>query len=1036
MAYVGHPPFQEFTNPPTKDSFTGDGSTVAFDMSAAVASNAENALEVYVNNVRQEPGTGKAFTLGVDGSNAIKRITFTAAPANGAAIYVINDKTNTSVTAPLSNDLNGTELILDGDGDTSITADTDDRIDFKLAGVEHISIGNSSGDTIIKTRVDAKDIMFQQFDGRDVLEINDAGFVALHNGDSGSGQLRIYEDDDNGANFTAFQVGTQSADITYTLPTADGSSGQAITTNGSGVLSFATVAANTPTSADGQALGSASLEWSDLFLADSSTIQFGADQDTILTHTDGSGLTLNSTNKLMFNDASQFIHAPSATVLDIGATDEIELTATLIDVVGNFTNSGTIVSAGIVTAAGFTIGSAVIGEAELEILDGATVTTTELNLIDGDTSRGTTAVASGDGILINDAGTMRMTNVDTVSTYFASHTVGGGNIVTTGALGSGSIAAGFGAIDNGTSGIRTNTFTAETAFVPDASGGADLGTTSLEFNDAFFNDGAVINFGDDQDVKLTHTADTGLTLNSTMKLMFNDASQFIQGTSATVLSIAATDEIDLTATAVDLNGTLNVSGVATFQATPVFPDGSLAVADLDIDGATDIGAAIVDADLFIVDDGAGGTNRKTTAARIKTYAGTSGAVTAITSVLNTSLVLGRDADNDIDFTADNIITFRAAAVDQVKLIDNVFSPVADSDVDLGTSSLYFKDAFIDTITTTGTITTAGELDAATLDISGAIDIAGASQFSSTITVGVDDTGYDVKFFGATADAFMLWDESVDDLILGGAARLGVGTTGSGAAQSGSVTISKPGGGEVMPTAVTAANSYIHIGNNEYGDTNTPDGKAMIAFGYTGGVARANAPAYIGYEEVLNSGYTKGNLTFYTRDVTTDTAPALTMKIDNIGAVTKPLQPAFSVTTSATQEDMQEDADVTIVFGLEIFDTNGDFASNTFTAPVTGKYMLTAKIVTAAIDHDGTYYAAFSIITSNRNYTETYSVRDFFEAQPEFWPFQVSAVVDMDASDTAFVRYRESGPGASQTDVYNANASGARIYHQFTGYLLG
>jgi len=730
MSYLGQSPFQEFTNPPTKDSFTGDGSTVAFDMSAAVASNAQNALEVYVNNVRQEPGTGKAFTLGVDGSNANKRITFTAAPANGAAIYVINDKTNTSVTAPLSNDLNGTELILDGDGDTSITADTDDRIDFKLAGVEHISIGNSSGDTIIKTRVDAKDIMFQQFDGRDVLEINDAGFVALHNGDSGSGQLRIYEDDDNGANFTAFQVGTQSADITYTLPTADGSSGQAITTNGSGVLSFATVAANTPTSADGQALGSASLEWSDLFLADSSTIQFGADQDTILTHTDGSGLTLNSTNKLMFNDASQFIHAPSATVLDIGATDEIELTATLIDVVGNFTNSGTIVSAGIVTAAGFTIGSAVIGEAELEILDGATVTTTELNLIDGDTSRGTTAVASGDGILINDAGTMRMTNVDTVSTYFASHTVGGGNIVTTGALGSGSIAAGFGAIDNGTSGIRTNTFTAETAFVPDASGGADLGTTSLEFNDAFFNDGAVINFGDDQDVKLTHTADTGLTLNSTMKLMFNDASQFIQGTSATVLSIAATDEIDLTATAVDLNGTLNVSGVATFQATPVFPDGSLAVADLDIDGATDIGAAIVDADLFIVDDGAGGANRKTTAARIKTYAATSGDVTTIDSLLKADIKIGEDDQTKIDFETADQINFYAANVNQVKLIDNVFAPVADSDVDLGTSSLYFKDTFLDTIRTTGVSVFGSATSTSAGGYTGTVQVQGAGANST------------------------------------------------------------------------------------------------------------------------------------------------------------------------------------------------------------------------------------------------------------------------------------------------------------------
>ena len=43
---------------------------------------------------------------------------------------------------------------------------------------------------------------------------------------------------------------------------------------------------------------------------------------------------------------------------------------------------------------------------------------------------------------------------------------------------------------------------------------------------------------------------------------------------------------------------------------------------LDIDGATDIGGAIADADLFIVDDGAGGTNRKTAASRLKTYIGT------------------------------------------------------------------------------------------------------------------------------------------------------------------------------------------------------------------------------------------------------------------------------------------------------------------------------------------------------------------------------------------------------------------------------
>ena len=86
-------------------------------------------------------------------------------------------------------------------------------------------------------------------------------------------------------------------------------------------------------------------------------------------------------------------------------------------------------------------------------------TVSELNLIDGGTARGTDAVASGDGLLVNDGGTMKMTNVDTVSTYFASHSVGGGNIVTTGALNSGSITSGFGAIDNGSSTLDTGAIT-------------------------------------------------------------------------------------------------------------------------------------------------------------------------------------------------------------------------------------------------------------------------------------------------------------------------------------------------------------------------------------------------------------------------------------------------------------------------------------------------------------------------------------------------------------------------------------------------
>ena len=65
-----------------KDSFTGDGSTTTFDLANDVVRGAENALEVFIDNVRQELGTGKAFTLGVDGSNNFRRITFTV-PANG-----------------------------------------------------------------------------------------------------------------------------------------------------------------------------------------------------------------------------------------------------------------------------------------------------------------------------------------------------------------------------------------------------------------------------------------------------------------------------------------------------------------------------------------------------------------------------------------------------------------------------------------------------------------------------------------------------------------------------------------------------------------------------------------------------------------------------------------------------------------------------------------------------------------------------------------------------------------------------------------
>ena len=102
----------------------------------------------------------------------------------------------------------------------------------------------------------------------------------------------------------------------------------------------------------------------------------------------------------------------------------------------------------------------------------------------------------------------------------------------------------------------------------------------------------------------------------------------------------------------------------------------------------------------------------------------------------------------------------SSAVEQIRIQDGAIVPVTDNDIDLGTASLEFKDAYFD-----GTVTTDG------LTVSGTTNLDGAIQVDNTITVGVDDTGYDVKFFGDTASAYMLWDASVDDLILGGAARV-------------------------------------------------------------------------------------------------------------------------------------------------------------------------------------------------------------------------------------------------------------------------
>jgi len=292
--------------------------------------------------------------------------------------------------------------------------------------------------------------------------------------------------------------------------------------------------------------------------------------------------------------------------------------------------------AAITAGTSFVIGSADINETDLEKIDGITNGAGAANkalVLDGNAD-----IASGvRNITIT--GTLSDGNYtfDTSGNVTGLGTVGSGNITSTGT-------------------IQGTTITATTAFAPDASDGAALGTSALEFSDLFLADGAVLSLGDGgADVTFTHVADTGVLLNSTNKIQFNDSSQYIGASSAADLDIAATTDVNIDATTLDVNAALDVSGATT------------------LNGAVTLGNATGD------------------------------------DITNTGRWVGD------------------------------FVPKSDSAIDLGTSTLQFAEAHIDTgyidaITVTGTSTLS------TVDINGgAIDgvtigaaSAGAGTFAATV----------------------------------------------------------------------------------------------------------------------------------------------------------------------------------------------------------------------------------------------------------------------------------------------------------------
>ena len=351
------------------------------------------------------------------------------------------------------------------------------------------------------------------------------------------------------------------------------------------------------------------------------------------------------------------------------------------------------------------------------------------------------------------------------------------------------------------------------AIVPITDSDIDLGTSSLEFKDLFIDgtanidalvaDTADINAGTVDGATLGtnsaitqavidninidgatigHTSDTDLlTLASGILTVAGEVSM-------TTLDIGGTN---VTSTAAELNlvdgitaGTVSaslaviadsnkdISGFRNVTLTGELDAGSLDISgDADIDGTLEADAITVNGATlteFITDAVGGMVSSNTETGITVTFEDSDNTLdfalgssqTTISSLLNTSLVVGRDSDNDIDFATDNTILFRADGADQIKLVNGALAPVTNNDIDLGTSSLEFKDAFFD-----GTVTAdafAGPLTGnVTGNVSGtAATVTGAAQSNITslgtlTTLTVDNVIINGTTIGHTSDTDLI-----------------------------------------------------------------------------------------------------------------------------------------------------------------------------------------------------------------------------------------------------------------------------------------
>jgi len=263
----------------------------------------------------------------------------------------------------------------------------------------------------------------------------------------------------------------------------------------------------------------------------------------------------------------------------------------------------------------------------------------------------------------------------------------------------------------------------------------------------------------DVDIDGTLEADA-ITVNGTA------LSSVISGTTvdlATSITVSANNSTDETVYPVFVDGSTGTQGAETDTGLTYNPSsglltisGELDAGSLDISGNADIDGTL-EADAITVDgtalneyiaDTAGAMFSSNTETGVTvTYqdgdntidVAVDAAQTTITSLLATDIKIGEDDQTKIDFETADEIHFYAANAEQVYVADGIFGPQTDSDVDLGSSSVRWKDAYIDSVTTTGNVTVGGNLS-----------VTGTTTTVNTVTM---EAANAIVFEGATADAY-------------------------------------------------------------------------------------------------------------------------------------------------------------------------------------------------------------------------------------------------------------------------------------------